>query len=112
VNIFGARELLGSGEIRIKDKNLVVNQKGKGLFRFDKHIMIIEEPKQYAFPVVTQKKPTETLICLWHRRLVHLGLDNVRKTTKIVKGIIIKEEELKEDDQLQLCDPCKRSKPL
>ena len=61
---------------------------------------------------MTQKKLTETSIRLWHRRLVHLGLDNVRKTLKIVKGIIIKEEELEEDDQLHLCDPCERSKPL
>jgi hypothetical protein len=53
VNIFGARELLGSGKIYIKDRNLVVNQKGKGLFCFNKHIIIIKEPKQYAFPIVT-----------------------------------------------------------
>jgi hypothetical protein len=98
VNIFGVRELLRSGEIRVKDRNLVVNRKGEGLFCFNKHIIIIKEPKQYALPVVTQKRPTETSIRLWHRRLVYLGLDNVRKTTKIVKGIIIKEEELKEDN--------------
>jgi hypothetical protein len=42
INIFGARKLLGRGDIRIKDGNLVVNQEGLGIFRFDENIIIIE----------------------------------------------------------------------
>jgi hypothetical protein len=66
INIFGARKLLGRSNIRIKDKNLVISQKGLGIFRFDKNIIIIEASRTYAFSAVTQK-PTKTLIRLWHR---------------------------------------------
>jgi hypothetical protein len=76
INIFRARKLLGRGDIRIKDKNLVISQESLGIFRFDENIIIIEVSRTYAFPAVTQK-PTETLIRLWHRRFGHLGLDNV-----------------------------------
>jgi hypothetical protein len=76
INIFGARKLLGRGEIRIKDQNLVVNRQGLGLFRFDKNMMIIKEPKTYAFLAVSKDSPNLP-IRLWHRRFGHLGLDNI-----------------------------------
>ena len=44
VNTFGARKLLGRGDIQIKNKNLVVNKKGLGIFQFNKNIIIIEAP--------------------------------------------------------------------
>jgi hypothetical protein len=53
INIFGARKLLGRGDIRIKDRNLVINREGLGIFRFDKNMMIIEASRTYAFPAVT-----------------------------------------------------------
>ena len=112
VNIFRARTLLGNGDIRIVKGNLVINRKGEGLFRFDRNIMIIEEPKQYTLLVVTQKKPSEISIRLQYRRFSHLGLKNVRKTLEIVKGMILKEESVVEDDRLRLYDPCERGKPL
>jgi hypothetical protein len=61
INIFEARKLLSKGDIRIKDKNLIISQKGFSIFRFNKNIIIIKISYIYAFPVVTQK-PTETLI--------------------------------------------------
>jgi hypothetical protein len=61
INIFGARKLLGRGDIRIKDENLVISREGLGIFRFDENIIIIKASRTYAFLVVTQK-PTETLI--------------------------------------------------
>jgi hypothetical protein len=39
MNIFGARKLLGRGELHIPDKNLVVNKKGIPMFRFDENMM-------------------------------------------------------------------------
>jgi hypothetical protein len=93
INIFGARKLLGRGDIRIKDKNLVISQEGLSIFRFDKNIIIIKASRTYAFLVVTQK-PTETLIRLWHCRFSYLGLDNVQKTSKIVKRIKLKKNKV------------------
>jgi hypothetical protein len=61
INIFEARKLLGRGDIRIKDENLIISREGLGIFRFDENIMIIKASCIYAFLVVTQK-PTETLI--------------------------------------------------
>jgi hypothetical protein len=42
INIFEAKKPLGKGDIRIKDKNLVINQKGLSIFRFNKNIIIIK----------------------------------------------------------------------
>ena len=39
INTFGARKLLGRGDIQIEDGNLVVNKEGLGIFRFDKNIL-------------------------------------------------------------------------
>ena len=86
INIFGARNLLERGKIRIKDKNLVVNCQGLRLFRFDKNMIIIKKPKTYAF-LALSNSTLELLIRLWHKRFGHLGLDNIQKTSKIVKGI-------------------------
>ena len=112
VNIFGARKLLGRGDIRIEG-NHVISRQGKYLFQFDKNLMIIEEPESrtYAFPAIS-KQSKELPIRLWHRRFGHLGLHNVRKTATIVKGLSIKEEVRTEDEYLRLCDPCERGKPL
>ena len=44
VNTFRARKLLGRGNIRIKNGNLVINKEGLSIFRFDKNMMIIEAP--------------------------------------------------------------------
>jgi hypothetical protein len=53
INIFGARKLLGRGDIRIKDENLVISREGLGIFRFDKNMIIIKASRTYAFFAVT-----------------------------------------------------------
>jgi hypothetical protein len=96
MNIFGARKLLGRGELYITDKNLVVNKKGIPMFRFDENMMIIEaSPRAYAFLATTHKdeKHAPHSIRLWHRRFGHLGLANVQKTSKMVRGMAISDEE-------------------
>jgi hypothetical protein len=40
INTFRARGLLGRGNIRIKDRNLVVNKEGLSIFQFNKNIII------------------------------------------------------------------------
>jgi hypothetical protein len=42
INIFEVKKLLGRGDIKIKDKNLIINQKGLSIFRFNKNIIIIK----------------------------------------------------------------------
>jgi hypothetical protein len=42
INIFRAKKLLSRSDIKIKDKNLIINQKGLGIFRFNKNIIIIK----------------------------------------------------------------------
>jgi hypothetical protein len=71
----------------------------------------MEASRTYAFPIVTQK-PTETSIRLWHRRFGHLSLDNVQKTSKIVKEIKLKKDEFvsQKDEDLRLCNPCEKEK--
>jgi hypothetical protein len=42
------------------------------------------------------------LIKLWHRRLGHLGFENVKKIAAMTMGMEIKGQEIPED----LCKPC------
>jgi hypothetical protein len=55
INIFEARKLLGRGDIRIKDENLIISREGLSIFRFDENMIIIKASCTYAFPAVTQK---------------------------------------------------------
>ena len=48
-----ARKLISKGNIYIKDGNLVVNRQGQALFRLNKNIIIIKEPRTYVFLVMT-----------------------------------------------------------
>ncbi len=53
------------------------------------------------------KKYVRSSINLWHRRLGYLGLRNVRKTQKIVKGIeFVNNTANKELDATKLCKLC------
>ena len=92
----------------------MVNRQGLGIFRFDENMMIIEAPRIYAFPAVSKATRKGVSVRLWHRRFGHLGLENVQKTSRIVKGMVIRKEELsateQEDEDLRLCDPCERGK--
>jgi hypothetical protein len=47
---------------------------------------------------------------LWHRRLCHLGLDNVRKTKDMVNGISYSKEGTA--IATRLCQPCEEAKPM
>jgi hypothetical protein len=117
INIFGARQYIGRGELRLESTpkgTLVVDDEGDGLFYIDEQCYIIEQ-ETHCFPAITTK-PKGTSIRLWHRRLGHLGFDNVRKTAKLTYGIKLrKPKDLTEDQQeegnLKLCDACELSKP-
>ena len=54
-----------------------------------------------------QKKPKSLDIDLWHKRLGHLGLENVRKTAVITRGI-----KYTDDPTASLCEVCSLAKPL
>ncbi len=61
------------------------------------------------------KRYVRSLINLQHRRLGYLGLRNVRKTQKIVKGIEFVDNDNtadKELDATKLCKLCKLRRPL
>ena len=55
------------------------------------------------------KTPKTLDIDLWHKRLGHLGLDNVRKTAEITKGIRYQDNESESDSP---CEACSLAKPL
>ena len=69
VNIFGARKLMGKGNIKVKG-NSVFKRDRQFLFKFDENLMIIEEleSKTYTFPAITQttSKSNTLPICLWY----------------------------------------------
>jgi hypothetical protein len=54
-----------------------------------------------------EKTPKKLDIDLWHRRLGHLGLDNVRKTAGITRGV-----DYKDNSSKSPCEPCSLAKPV
>ena len=53
------------------------------------------------------KTPKTLDIDLWHKRLGHLGLDNVRKTAEITKGIRYQDNESESDSPYKACSLAK-----
>ena len=97
VNLFRARKLLDQYNGYVGGRKLR-NSKLEEFAQYDEYRLIIEAPRKYALPALTslalpaaleQAKPS---LALWHRRLGHIGLKNVRKTQKITKGIQFKEQ--------------------
>jgi hypothetical protein len=54
-----------------------------------------------------QKKLKKLDIDLWHKRLGHLGLENVRKTAVITRGI-----KYNDNPSVSPCEACSLAKPL
>jgi hypothetical protein len=72
----------------------------------------MEEKKSLILPSILpaaiEQKNTD--IKLWHRRLCHLGLDNVRKTKDMVNGISYSKEGTA--IATRLCQSCEEAKPI
>jgi hypothetical protein len=56
-----------------------------------------------------QKKPKGLDIDLWHKRLGHLGLDNVRKTAELTRGIKLNDNP--SASSALPCEACSLAKP-
>ena len=53
------------------------------------------------------KTPKTLDIDLWHKRLGHLGLDNIRKTAEIMKGIRYQDNKSESDSPYKACSLAK-----
>ena len=90
---------------------------GKLLTKFDREfcqldigLIVIENPRYLAFvlPAAIEKAPID--IELWHRRFGHLGLDTVKATQGMVKGLIYQKKT--PPTETRVCDPCEKGRPL
>jgi Reverse transcriptase (RNA-dependent DNA polymerase)/gag-polypeptide of LTR copia-type/GAG-pre-integrase domain len=57
--------------------------------------------------LVTDMKPKS--IRLWHRRLGHLGLQNIKRLQSLVKGLKISEDKTDKDQEF-VCDHCQKAR--
>lgn len=74
------------------------------------HMRILtKETQVQAFAASTQK-PKPMLVQLWHRRLGHLGMDNVIRTANATTGITF--EDVKDPPRKTICKPCVLAKSL
>ncbi|KAI0995961.1 hypothetical protein K3495_g12220 [Podosphaera aphanis] len=112
LNLFSGRKLYDQGGY-IGNQGSVFDSNNLEIASVDSNLLINEEPRQFAFPAALhQARPTLTL---WHRRLGHLGLKNVKITEKITQGIkydVDIKTDPNSDDKFVLCEPCELSRPL
>ena len=115
VNLFSGRRLLDGGGL-IGDGVLLSppNKNGvrKEMCQYDDCFFIIEEDMTRAMPALLPAalRTAGIDIELWHRRFGHLGLDNLRQTQRITRGMELRKRE--EALQMKLCEPCEMAKPI
>ena len=89
-------------------KYLLFNPRGLEFAEFDDSMVILEYVSMNAFPVLEhQPRPT---LDLWHRRLGHLGVRNMKVTKQINTGI--EYDATPVESSSNLCEACEISKPL
>jgi hypothetical protein len=82
----------------LKDSHLIANTVHEGnLYRL--------KTRSYANKAVAVSRPKEEDITLWHRRLGHMGEDDVRKLSTMAEGINISTE-----SKLDVCQSCLEGK--
>ena len=115
VNLFSGRRLLDGGGL-IGDGVLLSppNKNGvrKEMCQYNDCFFIIEEDMTQAMPALLPAalRTAGIDIKLWHRRFGHLGLDNLRQTQRITRGMEVRKRE--ETLQMKLCEPCEMAKPI
>lgn len=112
LNLFSGRKLYNQGGY-IGNQGSVFDSNNLEIATVDCNLFINEETRKFAFPAALhQAKPS---LKLWHRRLGHLRLKNVKITEKITKGIRYDtdaETNSSSEDKTVLCEPCEMSRPM
>ncbi|KAI0992415.1 hypothetical protein K3495_g15770, partial [Podosphaera aphanis] len=112
INLFSGRKLYAQGGY-VGNQGSIFDSKNIEIATVDDRLFINETPRVFAFPAALhQVKPT---LSLWHRRLGHLGLKNVKLTEKVTKGIeydTVTAADLDGEDRTILCEACELSRPL
>lgn len=107
INLFSGDKLLKAGGYMKNGK--MFGPDDIEFATYDNSLQINESFVTVALPaLVGQSTPT---LDLWHRRLGHLGLRNVRETAKITTGISF-ETAKTPTTKPTLCESCELSKPL
>ena len=124
VNLFGARKLIKEqkGYILLGQLMLRTPSGDEEICALDENLFLRQAPAAEVTQVQLsqvnallmarkpddQKKPKALDIDLWHKRLGHLGLKNIKKTADITKGIKLTDTEPSKSP----CKACSVAKPL
>ena len=108
-NLFSIKQAASSGaSIVFKHDKCVINKNGRTCMEgfIKEGIYILRQEEQLAFAASSKHTPE-----LWHRRLGHLGYNNLYKlkTQDMVEGLPISAADIKAQ-QSTLCEPCVKSK--
>ena len=112
VNLFSGRKLYSQGGY-VGNQGCMFDSNHMEIATVDEKMLICEKPRTYALPAPLHN--TKPSIILWHRRLGHLGLKNVKLTEKIADGIKYSCEKPSESDSVEktiICESCELSRPL
>jgi transposase InsO family protein len=111
INLFGAMNIVKNGGLVGRGK--MVDSQDREMAQVDDDLLIVEQSADIIAPAILTPAVRRRRIGIrtWHRRLGHLGYDNVRKTQAIVRGMDF-EEDIAGDSPEAVCDPCARAKPI
>lgn len=108
INLLSGKKLMALGGYA--RNGMLLSKSDRELCQLDSQLLVIENPRYLAFvlPAAIEKAPID--IELWHRRFGHLGLETLRQTQNMVKGLIFQ----KKTPPLvtRVCDPCEKGRPL
>lgn len=115
VNLFSALKLfVKSGSICPKSKTLK-DSKGESIASVDispdgLELRVIGPGASLPTALVVSRKPRALPIRLWHLRLGHRSLDDVRQTAKSATGIVLEDPEPEKDTASTICGSCEAGK--
>ena len=107
INLFSGEKLLNVGGY-IKDSK-IYGPDGIEFATYDSSLHIVESIVTVAMPATLQDK--NLTLDLWHRRLGHLSLRNIKETEKLTTGISYNEKNAP-PKLSNICEPCELAKPL
>jgi hypothetical protein len=97
-----------SGKKRWNLQSPLVNGTRRLLCYIDWNLFIVTDQTHLSMPAAIQEAAID--IDLWHRRLGHMSLDNVKLTQKMTKGLQYKQQTTIPNVSIT-CDPCEKGKP-
>lgn len=109
VNLFSGKKLMRQGGFALPGKLIEDEESMEELCALDDNLFLAESRFDNTDALHAFLGKVEESKTLWHRRMGHLGLDNLDKTRKLVDDMDWPQTSVKEAEEL--CEPCELGDP-